>query len=209
MTGPLGLISDRMFGLAKLDTSSPVPCERRGDEIGIVARAVTTFRDREIERMRLEGERQEARQVEVKRQHRIESLVDTFRQQMGDLLRNVLATLAEMQDRAGKRTRSSGDASREATMLATISEDASQNVQTLAVAAEELALSIQEISGNVSRTTSVVSQADIEADASSQKVAHLASAAEKIRTVVGFNQKHREPDQSARTQCHDRGSPRR
>ncbi len=40
MTGPLGLISDRMLGLAKLDTSTPVPCEHRSDEIGVMARAV-------------------------------------------------------------------------------------------------------------------------------------------------------------------------
>ena len=184
MTRPLSLISDRMLGLARQDTASPVPCENRGDEIGAMARAVTTFRDREIERARLETEQQEARQVELKRQQRIEGLIEAFRQQIGDLLRNVVATLAEMQSRAGELTRSSGDASREASMVATISEDASQNVQTVAVAAEELALSIREISGNVTRTTSVVSQADIEADASSQKVAHLASAAEKIGAVV-------------------------
>jgi len=184
MTGPLGLISDRMLGLAKLDTSSLVPCESRGDEIGKMARAVTTFRDREIERLQLEAEQQEARQVGLKRQQRIEGLVEAFRQQIGDLLRNVLATLAEMQDRAGELTRSSVDASREVTMVATISEDASQNVQTVAAAAEQLVLSIREISGNVARTTSVVSQADVEADASSQKVALLASAAEKIGTVV-------------------------
>jgi methyl-accepting chemotaxis protein len=184
MTAPLGLISDRMLGLAKLDTSSPVPCESRGDEIGKMARAVTTFRDREIERLHLEAEQQEARQVGLKRQQRIEGLVEAFRQQIGDLLRNVLATLAEMQDRAGELTRSSVDASREVTMVATISEDASQNVQTVAAAAEQLVLSIREISGNVARTTSVVSQADVEADASSQKVALLASAAEKIGTVV-------------------------
>jgi methyl-accepting chemotaxis protein len=184
MTGPLGLISDRMLELARLDTSSPVPCEARGDEIGTMARAVATFRDREIERMGLEAEQQEARQVETKRQQRIENLVEAFRQQIGDLLRNVVETLAQMQERAGELTRSSGDASREATMVATISEDASHNVQTVAIAAEELSLSIREISGNVARTNSVVSQADIQADASSQKVAHLASAAEKIGTVV-------------------------
>ena len=184
MTRPLGLLSDRMFALAKLDIASPIPGELRRDEIGNMARAVTTFRDREVERMRLEAEQQEARQVELKRQQRIEALVEAFRRQIGDLVRNVVATLAEMQDRAGELTRSSGDASREATMVATASEEASHNVQTVAVAAEELAHSIREISGNVARTTSVVSQADIEADASSQKVAHLASAAEKIGTVV-------------------------
>lgn len=184
MTGPLRLISDRMLGLAQSDTSSPVPCENRGDEIGAMARAVTTFRDREVARMRLETEQQAATQVEVKRQQRIENLVEAFRQQIGELLRNVLITLGEMQERAGELTRSSADASREATLVATISGDASDNVQTVAVAAEQLALSIREISGNVTRTTSVVSQADVEADASSKKVAYLASAAERIGTVV-------------------------
>jgi len=184
MTRPLGLISERMFQLSQFDTASPVPCEGRADEIGAMARAVTTFRDREIERVRMETQQQQGRQIELQRQQRIEALVEAFRQQMGDLLRDVLATLTQMQDRAGEMTRSSGEASREATLVATISGDASHNVQTVAEAAAQLAQSIHEISGNVARTTSVASQGDIEADASTQKVAHLASAAEKIGTVV-------------------------
>ena len=184
MTRPLGLISERMFRLSQLDTASPVPCEGRADEIGAMARAVTTFRDREIERRRLEESQEQARQLEAQRQHRVEALVEAFRQQVGDLLRNVLTTLTQMQERAGELTRSSVDASREATLVATVSGDASHNVQTVAAAAEQLAHSIREISGNVARTTSVASQGDIEADASTQKVVHLASAAEKIGTVV-------------------------
>jgi methyl-accepting chemotaxis protein len=184
MTRPLALISDRMLSLAKLDTSSPVPCENRADEIGTVARAVATFRDREIERVRLEGEQQEARQTDIRRQQRIESLIGGFRQHSGELLLNVRTTLEDMQHRASELSRSSDDAGREASLVATISGEASQNVQSVAAAAEQLVLSIREISSNISRTTSVVSQADVEADASSQKVAELASAADKIGAVV-------------------------
>jgi methyl-accepting chemotaxis protein len=184
MTRPLGLISDRMLSLAKSDTSAPVPYENRADEIGTVARAVATFRDREIERMRLEAEQQDARQADLKRQQRIESLIGEFRQQTSELLRGVRTTLGDMQHRASELSRSSGDAAREASIVATISEDSSQNVQSVATAAEQLVMAIREISGNISRTTSVVSQADIEADASSQKVAELALAANKIGAVV-------------------------
>ncbi len=46
MTGPLGLISDRMFGLAKLDTSSPVPCDRSARDI----RSTTETLNRAVDR---------------------------------------------------------------------------------------------------------------------------------------------------------------
>jgi len=184
MTRPLGQLSHRMLSLAKFDTSSPVPFENRADEIGTVARAIATFRDREVERVRLEAEQEDARQADLQRQQRVESLMGAFREQIGGLLRNVRTTLGDMQNRASELTRSSDEAGREASMVATVSGDASQNVQSVAAAAEQLASSIREISGNVMRTTAVVSQADAEADASARKVAELTSAADKIGAVV-------------------------
>jgi signal transduction histidine kinase/ActR/RegA family two-component response regulator len=53
VTRPLSMISRRMHGLAHADTESAVPFGTRGDEIGSMARAVATFRDHEINRLRL------------------------------------------------------------------------------------------------------------------------------------------------------------
>ncbi len=184
MTRPLGFIGDRIKALAEGDTASSVPYEQRGDEIGSMARAVSTLRDREVERMRLEEEQTRAQQARLERQDRVEKLVETFRTSIRTLLQDVLSTLGDMQMKADELTRASSDAGRQASSVSDISQEASSNVQIVAEAAEQLAHSIREISQNVSRTTSVVAKADTEAESSAKRVGHLTTAAEKIGTVV-------------------------
>jgi len=57
-------------------------------------------------------------------------------------------------------------------------------VRIVADSAEQLAQSIREISQNLSRTTSVVSQADRDASTSAHRMSSLSTAADRIGTVV-------------------------
>ena len=77
----------------------------------------------------------------------------------------------------------SGTASQAATAAAA-SDKASDNVQTVASAAEELASSISEISRQVAQTTQIVAKATEGAQTSNAKVAGLANAASRIGEVV-------------------------
>ena len=183
-TRPLARIADRMKLLAEGDTDTVVPYEGRGDEIGMMAKAVTTFRDREIERVRLGQEQLEAQDAARRRQERVEGLVQSFRGQIRTMLNQVQSVLQDLQNKADELTRVSTDARSRAGSMAELSEEASTNVQAVATSAGQLALSIREISQNVMRTTSVVTDADSEAGSSVQRVGHLSKAAEKIGTVV-------------------------
>jgi len=183
-TRPLAHLADRMNGLAEPDTSPPVPYESRSDEIGTIARALSTLRDRETERQSLGEQRRKARNAELERQARIGNLIARFREQVSAILEDVKQPVAEMRNRADELTSTSNESSRQAISVAAITEQTSRNMSTVAENAEQLAESIREISRNVIRTTSVVSQANSEAGASASRVGLLSSSAEKIGTVV-------------------------
>jgi methyl-accepting chemotaxis protein len=184
MTRPLARIADRMKGLADADTASPVPYEGRSDELGAIAQAVTTFRDRELERRGLEERQERAQQEDRHRQDRIIALISDFRQRVRTILQDLQRPLGEMQDRADELTRTSSEATNQATSVDKVTREASSNVEIVAETAKQLALSIREISDNVARTSAVVAQADREAASSTERVGYLSTAAEKIGTVV-------------------------
>jgi methyl-accepting chemotaxis protein len=189
LTRPLTRITDRVKALADADTDSPVPCEGRGDELGAIAQALSTFRDRELERQRLEQRQRQAQQKERDRQEHITGLIGAFREQVRAILQDLRKPLEEMQARADELTRASNETARQAAAVGIATRDASTNVETVAGTAEQLAVSIREISANVTRTTSVVAEANREATASTGRVSHLSAAAVKIGTVVDLIRK--------------------
>lgn len=68
-------------------------------------------------------------------------------------------------------------------MVASASDEASANVQTVAVTAEELAVSVGEIGTRVSTASCIVSQVTANARAANHKVEGLATVAQKIGDV--------------------------
>ena len=184
VTRPLAAISERMDALAHLDTTTPVPYEDRNDEIGIIARSVTTFRDNEVKRYRLEETQREEEQQRSQRQRRVDGLIDGFRSRVKGLLGDVTVNMTDMEKTAGELARTASIANNQATAVSGASQDASSNVRIVADSAEQLAQSIREISQNLSRTTSVVSQADRDASTSAHRMSSLSTAADRIGTVV-------------------------
>ena len=79
---------------------------------------------------------------------------------------------------------SSGETSQRAEGAVSASNEASSNVDTAAVAADELAGSIGEISRQLSLTTNIVRAAVEEAQGTNQQIAALAQAAQKIGDVI-------------------------
>lgn len=184
ITRPLGMISQRMVALAHSDIEAAVPYENRDDEIGFMAQSVVTFRDREIKRLQLEVAQVKEQEQCTLRQQRIEKLIEDFRGKVRNLLQDVIATMSNMQNAAGELTRTANNANEQATSASTTSKHASSNVHSVAAASEEMTQSIREISRSVHRTTAVASQANEGVGASTDRMTFLASAAQKIGTVV-------------------------
>ena len=185
-TRPLKHIADRMMALADGDVSQPVPYDGKSDEIGSMARAVMTFRDREVKRLALEDEQRVSQEASARRQERIESLINSFRGQVHEMLQGVLKTLSAMQAKTEELMSASHNTSSQASSAVSNCQDAESKVRMVSESAQQLAQSIREISDNVLRTNTAVADADREAGASAERINKLSSAAEKIGTVVNL-----------------------
>ncbi|MEI7805370.1 MAG: PAS-domain containing protein [Hyphomicrobiales bacterium] len=135
------------------------------------------------ERQNAETERAAIRDQEQRRAT-IEAAIATFRPEMESLLNSVSDSAASMHSTATTLFGSSQHTSQRADGAVTAFNEASANVATAAIAAEELSNSISEISRQLVHTTDVVRLATSEAQATDSEIAGLAAGAQKIGDVV-------------------------
>jgi hypothetical protein len=114
----------------------------------------------------------------------IDAAIAAFRPMVEKLLSRVSGSAASMRDTAGKLFGSSDQTSQRADGAVNAFNEASSNVETAAVAAEELSHSIAEISRQLTHTSDIVRLATDEARATDGEIAGLADGAQKIGEVV-------------------------
>ncbi|MGF1629701.1 MAG: methyl-accepting chemotaxis protein [Kiloniellaceae bacterium] len=185
---PLSQVVSALNRLAEGDTSAEVNV-RSKDEIGQVAAAFVTFKEKTLQLKRMEEERaeEEIRQEEEKRRQMLE-LAQNFESTVGGVVDTVSAAATELQATAQSMSSTAEQTNAQSTSVASASEEASANVQTVATASEELSASISEISRQIAETNKVSQQAVEEADRANQSVNGLAAAAQKIGAVVSLIQ---------------------
>jgi methyl-accepting chemotaxis protein len=137
---------------------------------------VTEQRRAELERAANEDAEQ--------RRGAIEAGIASFRPRAETLLSSVSERAAEMRATAGALFGFSDRTTQRATSAEQTFNEASTNVETAAVAADELSRSIDEISRQLSHTTDIVAQATEEARATDGEIASLADGAQRIDDVV-------------------------
>ncbi len=137
---------------------------------------ITERRDAERERAAMQ-EQQQRRSI-------IDRAITVFRQRVEDHLRTVTDGAMAMRSTATVLLASSGQTSQRADGAVAASNEASTNVETAAIAADELAKSIVEISGQLATTTSIVRAAVEEAQGTNAQISALSQAAQKIGDVV-------------------------
>ena len=114
----------------------------------------------------------------------VDAAISAFRERVEAVLQTVGNSTASMRSTATALFGSSDETSKRAEGALKTSNEASSNVATAAVAADELSSSIAEISRQLHRTADVVRTTVTEAQVTNQEIAGLASAAEKIGEVV-------------------------
>ena len=137
---------------------------------------ITERRGAERERASMQ-EQQERRAV-------IDQAILSFRQRIEELLHTVTDGAMTMRSTATTLFANSGQTSKSAESAVTASNEASTNVETAAVAADELAGSIGEIGRQLNLTTDIVRAAVVEAQGTNEQIAALAQAAQKIGDVI-------------------------
>jgi len=137
---------------------------------------ITDRRDAERERIAMQEQQQ--------RRMAIEQAIAAFRRSVEDHLRTVTEGAMAMRSTAATLLGSSAQTAKSAESAVTASNEASANVETAALAADELSGSICEIGRQLATTTDIVRAAVGEAQETNREIAALAQAAQKIGDVI-------------------------
>jgi methyl-accepting chemotaxis protein len=135
------------------------------------------------EQRRAEEERAAIRDQEQRRTA-IDTAIASFRPQAENLLSSVSSSAAAMHETARSLFGSSEQTTERAARAVQAFNEASANVETAAVAVDELSRSISEISRQLTHTNGIVGHATEVARATDAEIASLAAGAQKIGDVV-------------------------
>jgi methyl-accepting chemotaxis protein len=130
-------------------------------------------------------EKQNASLIEQeKRRAVVDEAIHSFREGVESVLTTVSESAAVMRTTAAMLSESSGETQQQATGAVDTSNEACANVTAAASAAEELLISIGEISRQIDQATHLVKVTVTEADSTNEEIASLARAAQEIGDVV-------------------------
>lgn len=186
MFRPLARLSVVAREIAEGALDVEVNSRERADEIGEMARCIEVFKEGSIERERLAAERKVGHIAREKRQKAVDDLIAEFRTDVQTMLASVEENLERVEGLSGGLTGLAAIAASRGQEAAQESERASENVQAVASATEELNASIEEIARQVAITAQIVEQTTANANSSNAKIGGLAEAANRIGAVVSL-----------------------
>jgi len=187
IANPIRNMNEAMSEIAGGELETEVPGVGRKDEIGDMADAVQVFKENAVERVRLESE-QEANKQKTEEEKRLlmNRMADDFEASVGSVVNGVGSAADEMKGSAESLASTAEQTSNQAANVASASEEAATNVQTVSAAAEELSSSVSEISRQVATSTDIASKAVEDAKRTDIQIQDLAKAASKIGEVVAL-----------------------
>ena len=185
---PLAFMTREMTKLANGDLNIEIEGADRADEVGGLARSLQVFKENAVTARRLEAEQRQQQAQKESRQQAVEEYIAVFDQQICEALDTLSAASTEMHATAGSMAATADETSKQATAVATASDQASTNVQTVAAATEQLHASTNEISRQVTQSAEFASTAVVEADRTNATIQGLAETAQKIGDVVSLIQ---------------------
>jgi methyl-accepting chemotaxis protein len=185
---PMTRLNGALGRMAAGELNIKIPGADRGDEIGDLAKTVVVIGENAAQKARQEAEAK-ASEDELHARHRkaeMVKLADSFEGAVGEIVQTVSAASIELETAAGTLT-TTADRSQELTLaVASASEQASANVQSVASASEELSSSVREISRQVQESARMATGAVDQARATNDRVSELSKAAGRIGDVVAL-----------------------
>ncbi|MFZ3377820.1 MAG: HAMP domain-containing methyl-accepting chemotaxis protein, partial [Chthoniobacterales bacterium] len=186
-TRPIEALTNVMAKLSSGELEVKIPALDRADEVGRMAQAVEVFKRNAIEVERLNAD-QAAMKIQSERD-RVE-LLDRMATQFESTVSAVLVSVIQSCGNMGKRAENmagkmeAAESSTQKVMKATNST--SDNVHTVAAAAEELSASISEISNRVNDSATIAVDTSNAAEQTSGTIAELSEQAQKIGSIISL-----------------------
>ena len=182
---PIHTIAGVLLQLANGQRDVGIPYTERGDEVGDAARAARTFRDNLVRLEKLEAEQKlAADRAMAERKEVVRGLADEFESAIGNIVGTVSAAATNLEAAASTLTKNAKATQQLSAVVATASEQASHNVQSVASATSEMGSSIDEIRRQVQVSTTIAAEAVKQAKKTDGRINDLAQAASRIGDVV-------------------------
>jgi methyl-accepting chemotaxis protein len=180
---PLSHLSTIMGKLARGET--PMISTPHGqDEIANMMRSVIVFRDAAIEKERLRKERDEQAAAENERGQRMASAIPRFEQAVQSVIKLIANISHELEFKAQSLARVSDTVTERAQVAGHAADEASRNVSEAEQTTKVLSDSIGHVASQAQRSTQVASLASSGVATTSEKIAGLDSAAQRIGEAV-------------------------
>lgn len=181
---PIVGLNRTMETLASGNLDVAVDGAGRGDEIGSMARTLDTFKKALVAQREAEETQRRENEIKLERTRRIESLIATFEQKVGDMVIVLSSAATEMEATATSMASAAEETSVQSSTVAAASEQSARSVQSVAAATEEMTSSIREISTQVAQSSSIADKAVDEAFKTNDSIQELAVAAQEIGNVI-------------------------
>jgi len=186
ITGPLGrLVRFTEQPLSEAPSAAFHRDLRLSDEVGSVARALQVFKEKaaDAERLRAEVDVQKD-EAETLRRQALLGMVDTVETEIDTAVADIGSRMTAMTEAAAVMSRSAELVGTNSQTVATASEHALANAQTVAGATEQLSSSIREISVQVANATKATTTAVGRSDHARATIANLAEAVARVGQVT-------------------------
>lgn len=182
---PLTAMMDVMKALSNEDLSVNVPFTKRTDEMGAMARTLEFFKQALIEQKNIGDE--EARNLVREREARevMTKKTNAFDSQSSDMIGTLEKAAGRINATAAKLSTASSETIDASQIVNVNAREASENVQLVAAAAEELGASSNEIAQQISNVAEKASRASSAAESTSVQVGELNQLADSIGDVIG------------------------
>lgn len=181
---PIVALSTCLTKLSGGDFDLTVPGLGRGDEVGDMAESVLVLRDNSKEMKRLEAEQKKMQDVQFTRAKNLETITLGFEKKVSELVDALTLASAELNSTAQSMSSIAEETTAQSSSVSRASDVTTQNIQTVASAAEELSTSIRELSQQVNKTSVATNSATEDVDRASKQIERLLEASEKIGDVV-------------------------
>lgn len=174
----------RQLGDGRFDVV--LPGLGRNDELGEMAEAVEMFKlkAREKAQAELDAKAEQDRTAAEQRQADIAQLAGEFETAVGKVIETVSSASSQLEASARSLTRTADHSRQLSIEVACSSEETSGNVQRVATATSEMAITIANIGRKVQEAANIAGEAVRKAELSDQRMASLAAAAERIGSVI-------------------------
>ena len=183
---PMTRAIGRLNALAGGDLEVQIAEADRGDEVGVLNRALEAFKQQSITARDLAAAQEAESRRKLEQAERVNALTVTFEKEIDEAVATLASAAEELQSTAQSMASTAEESSAETQTVSASTTQTAANVQTVASASEELTSSIKEVAVQIGRTSGIAADATKRVDEALGRIDDLVNAASAIDEVANL-----------------------